>query len=265
MDNVIIVPLYKNELTQFEHISLKQCFKTFNCRIIIAIKPKNLNLSNITKQYPFTNVVSFDDEFFIDINGYNKLMLSAIFYEQFLSYKYMLIYQTDAFVFSDKLGFWTNSGYDYIGAPWLRPLKYNNWFNRKFVQLKSIFYIRFNITQNRLPKSKQLYNKVGNGGFSLRNINKFYNLAIKEKLLAEYYINLKNPAFNEDLFWSIEINRKNKQLNIPNFKTAALFAIETYPEFGFDLTKQELPFGCHAWEKNLIFWKNKIQSEGYVI
>lgn len=44
-------------------------------------------------------------------------MLEADFYRRFGKYKYMLIYQLDAFVFSDKLLDFCEMGYDYIGAP----------------------------------------------------------------------------------------------------------------------------------------------------
>lgn len=263
MDNVIIVPLYKNELNEFEHISLKQCFKIFTGKTIIAIKPKSLNLSCITKEYPFNDVVSFDDEFFVNINGYNKLMLSAIFYERFLAYNYMLIYQTDAFVFTDQLDFWANAGYDYIGAPWLRPLKNNNLFNRYIFAIKCYIYTKFNVKKNGLPKGKQLYNKVGNGGFSLRNISKFHEICIVKRELAEQYINLNNPSFNEDIFWSIEVNRKSLKLKIPNLREGLKFAFENYPAYAFRLNNGELPFGCHAWEKNLPFWSFYLKNKGY--
>ena len=35
----------------------------------------------------------------------------------FLEYQYMLIYQLDAFVFEDKLDYFCELGYDYIGIP----------------------------------------------------------------------------------------------------------------------------------------------------
>jgi len=263
MANIIIVPLYKTDLNSFEHISLEQCFKLLGKHHIIAIKPYHLDITSLQTLYPFNEVVSFDDHYFKNINGYNTLMLSNIFYERFLSHQYMLIYQTDAFVFKDDFEKWCSAGFDYIGAPWLRLLKNNTALNKKMVTLKSYFYTRFNIKQNGLPKTKQLYNKVGNGGFSLRNIQKFHELSIINREIAAHYIALNNPAFNEDLFWSIEVNRAKRNLHIPNYKTAVNFSIETFPEEAFKLTNNQLPFGCHAWEKELPFWKNKIVKFGY--
>ena len=265
MLNVIIVPLYKETLNEFERVSIRQCFKVFMERVICVVKPDSLDLSAILEEFPFNKVVSFDDSFFKDIHGYNRLMLSPTFYGSFLDYSYMLIYQPDAFAFSDKLNYWADSGYDYIGAPWLRPLKTNTAFSRRYNKLKSDLYVKFNVSQKGLPKSKQLYNRVGNGGFSLRNIKKFYDLTLSEKGMIQHYINLKNPAFNEDLFWSIEVNRKQKRLNIPDFKIAIKFSIETHPKYAFELGGNTLPFGCHAWEKHLDFWREFIREEGYNI
>lgn len=265
MLNVIVIPLYKKNLNEFERISIRQCFKVFKGHTICVVKPESLDLSTIFKEFPFNKMICFEDGFFEDIHGYNRLMLSPKFYESFLNYNYMLIYQPDAFAFSDMLNYWANSGYDYIGAPWLRPLKNNTPFNRLYNKLKSDLYIKFNVTQKGLPKSKQLYNRVGNGGFSLRNIKKFYDLTISEEEMIQHYIDLKNPAFNEDLFWSIEVNRKQKRLNIPNFLTAIRFSIETHPKYAFELGGNTLPFGCHAWEKHLDFWGKFIKEESYNI
>ncbi|WP_316735284.1 DUF5672 family protein [Pedobacter aquatilis] len=263
--NIVIVPLYKSELNKYEVISLTQCFSIFKEKTIIAVKPTNLDISSISINFPFNKVISFDHRFFESIHGYNELMLSAYFYKEFLSYNFMLIYQLDTFAFADKLDYWSSQGYDYIGAPWIKPLKNNNKINQFIYNLKSYLYTKFNITRDGLPKSKQFYNKTGNGGFSLRNIELFYKLAVKEANLAQQYINLKNLAFNEDLFWSIEVNRKEKRIQIPDYKTSLKFSIESFPEFGYEINGKTLPFGCHAWEKHLDFWKDKIEAFGYIL
>lgn len=64
-------------------------------------------------------------------------MLSAEFYERFLAWDYILLCQTDAFVFRDELADWCARGYDYIGAPWpLRPI-YSNPLYKIGSRLKS--------------------------------------------------------------------------------------------------------------------------------
>lgn len=260
-NNIIVVPIYKTTLTKFENISLKQCFKIFKGRKVIMVKPNHLDVSTLLATFPFSEVVSFEDKYFKDIHGYNELMLSPLFYRQFLTYHFMLIYQPDAYAFKDELDTWASAGYDYIGAPWLKPIRNSNFLKKGIFRLKRYLYTKFNVRRNGLPKSKQFYNRVGNGGFSLRNIKRFHELTIKEEKLANHYIKLKNLHFNEDLFWSIEINRKQKQLSIPNYKTACRFSIETYPQEAFAINQLRLPFGCHAWEKHLDFWQDKIDLD----
>jgi hypothetical protein len=112
----------------------------------------------------------------------------------------------------------------------------------------------------------QFTNRVGNGGFSLRRVKKFYKICREEQQMIAYY-NLHNEHhfFNEDVFWSLETNRRHRKLKIPGYKKAVNFSIEFNPEYAFKLTKGRLPFGCHAWDLYSGFWwellKNKSDEE----
>ncbi|MES2458556.1 MAG: DUF5672 family protein [Bacteroidota bacterium] len=260
---VVVIPFYKDHLNYDEYFSLDQCFKILTKYDIVAIKPDALDLSFITDRYVFSSVISFDDHYFKTIDGYNQLMLTPPLYQAFLRYEFMLIYQLDAFVFSDQLTHWCNKKYDYIGAPWLRPLEDKNAVSRFILHLKSNFYRRYNITKDGIPNSKQLVKCVGNGGFSLRRVRKFHDLSIKFQGLAEMYISQVESEFNEDIFWSIAINRKKKNLHIPSYRTALKFSIETCPELAYRLNHKRLPFGCHAWDKHFDYWRDKFRELGY--
>ena len=58
--------------------------------------------------------LSNDDKYFNSafVKAYKDTL-----YSRFEKYEYMLIYQLDAFVFSDRLMEFVEAGYDYIGAP----------------------------------------------------------------------------------------------------------------------------------------------------
>lgn len=249
----IIIPLYKTEYTRFEEISMKQCFTVLSEHKIIVVKPHSLSLENYT-MFHFDEVVSFDEHYFASIAGYNMLMLSAHFYAKFLAYKHILIYQTDAFVFKDELSSWCNKGYDYIGAPWL--VNYPDIFKKIKNKSTAFLHTKMNLKQagTDLPTRVQFDNKVGNGGLSLRNTEKFFDICLEEKSIIEYYNNNTEHYFNEDAFWGVEVNRKSKRLNIPLYRVAAYFSIENHPQTAFKLTGGKLPFGCHAWEQHLDFW-----------
>jgi len=248
-----------------EKISLRQCLNILSEHDIIVVKPKSLELCNY--EVDFDKVVSFDDMYFKDIQGYNRLMLSASFYETFIDYAYILIYQLDAFVFKDDLLEWCDKGFDYIGAPWLRYTKYPDKF--KELKNKSLRYlnIKLNLKQSKtgFPTALQFENKVGNGGFSLRRTSKFLEICIKEQPTIDFYNSKDEHYYNEDVFFSIEVNRKGKQLNIPDYKQAAHFAIENNYKHGFQITQGALPFGCHAWDRYLEFWQPIFIRYGVVI
>jgi hypothetical protein len=261
---VIIIPFYKENLTAYECIALKQCFKILKGHSIIAIKPRGLNMPEEVKNYSFLKYHDFDDEYFKDVQGYNRLMLSAEFYREFLDYEFMLIYQLDAFVFKDDLNYWCSQVFDYIGAPWIRATDYK-FFKRIKRKIQYYIHTRYNIQKEGLPSIKQLEYKVGNGGFSLRRTQIFYDLCIKYHDKIEEYNKIENHLYNEDVFWSVEVNRKKRNLKIPVYKKALKFSIEFHPQKALITNKGQLPFGCHAWDLNIDFWKPIFKELGYEI
>jgi len=261
----VIIPIYKERLSAHEEISLQQCFSILCNHPIIAVKPHKLVLPNEITRYGFSDVVSFDDAFFRDIQGYNRLMLDVIFYREFLAHNYILIHQLDAFVFKDELDYWCSQDYDYIGAPWMRAKEYPNIF--KAVASKGLQYLarRYNIKKHGLPSKKQFDDNVGNGGFSLRKVKTFHDLCIQyREKIAEYNTHTTHH-YNEDVFWSVELNRKRKILNIPPYKKALQFAFEFAPERALKINHNQLPFGCHAWDLKINFWRPIFEQFGYII
>ena len=262
---VIIIPFYRDAISAYELIALEQCFKILANHPIIAIKPNHLTLPAEAQKYPFTDIVSFDNDFFKSVEGYNALMLSADFYGAFLAYKYILIHQLDAFVFEDKLGHWCSQNYDYIGAPWLRDIDHPDLFKAIKSNIKYYFHTRYDVRKNGEPTKYQYENRVGNGGFSLRNVKKFYDVCLKQKAKIDNYLAIGGHHFNEDRFWSVEVNRKRKTLNIPGYKTAVAFSFEFVPERALRINHNQLPFGCHAWDRYVDFWRPVFKQYNYTI
>ena len=244
---VVVIPVYKNCLTAYEEISLQQCLKVLNKYDIIFVAPKALNMS----AYKTTNNVEikkFPDECFKDIYSYNRLMLNSKFYERFQMYKYILIYQLDAFVFSDKLLEFCDMNYDYIGAPWINGMPYYKYNFRGAYRLNKIF--RF------FNKPQVCY--VGNGGFSLRNVKSTINL------LRENKQQLASWSGSEDIFFSL--CGLNKKFKVASTSVALEFSFELSPKDCFELNGYKLPFGCHAWEKyNIEFFRPFFCDLGYKI
>jgi len=261
----VVIPFYKNNLTEFENISLAQCLKTLAAYPIIAVKPDSLDLTVVKGYEQLSVVLSFDNAFFDGIEGYNKLMLSPVFYQKFLDFEFILIHQLDAFVFKDELADWCKKRYDYIGAPWLKRLANPDFVKELKTILNTRYHIFFNTYENGLPSDRQFDNMVGNGGFSLRRVRKFYDLSIKLETQIEEYHKRDEHQFHEDVFWSIEANRKKRRLKIPFYKKALLFSFENRLKQSMMHTSGQLPFGCHAWDQHLDFWQPYFEKLGYFL
>jgi Protein of unknown function (DUF5672) len=233
----IVIPIYKQEMSSSERVSFERALKVFPENDIIIVSPKSLNLDNYLALSPTLKVNTFDDYFFENITGYNELMLSVGFYERFLNYKYILIYQLDAYVFENQLNYWEKANYDYVGSPWLIPPP---------------------IASNKKPKvniQHWFVNRVGNGGLSLRKVKTHYWTMIF------YWILIKFFPLNEDMFLGILMDFINPFFKKPKAMEALKFAFEMQPRKSFELNNHQLPFGVHAWEKyDPEFWKEFIPS-----
>ena len=265
---VIIIPIYRTDLTHNEEISIQQCFKILSRHKIIFICPSKLVGDVFFAKYPSADVVDFEDSYFSAHARYNELMLTLKFYLKFQLYDYMLIYQTDCFVFRDELDEWISKNYSYIGAPWV----YN-------------------------PKDENLvFTGVGNGGFSLRKISdmilvlksykNFYNL--KQSILVDYrrcnsmpkaiipgtfkwlfwykFVFARRLNIMSEDFLYYNASGKFAFFNVPPVDIALKFSFERAPERLFEMNNQTLPFACHAWEKYAKdFYVPFIESFGYKV
>ena len=276
---IIVIPIYKSLPDEYEKVSFRQCLKVLSKHHICILTFKSLNIDyyvNLLKEYNAIFLIEyFDAKYFKNIQGYNNLMMSKNFYKRYSKYKYMLIYQLDAYVFRDELDFWCEQGYDYIGAPWFEG--YANYFSDNILG-------------------------VGNGGFSLRKISSFLSIwklknyvkiRKSNKILYTEYIernknrNLykkfrsliyfilqvlgvkNNPFFfinqnniNEDVFWCMFLPKYLNYFKISSVKDAVSFGFEFNPSFLYKKNSNKLPFGCHAWWRyDLNFWKPFIESQ----
>jgi hypothetical protein len=261
----VVIPLHKNSITAYEAIALEQCFKVLSAYSIIVMKPQSLVLPEVVTAYPFTDIISFDDDFFDGVKAYNRLMLSPVSYKAFLDYEFILTYQLDAFVFEDKLLWWCAQGFDYIGAPWLKPGEHPDFVKAFTSTVKYYFHTRYDVHVNGEPSKYQYENKVGNSGFCLRRVKKLYELCLSRKSEIANFVSKEGPHYNDDRYLSVEVNRKRKALRIPDYKTGVKFSIEMAPERGMRLNNNQLPFGCHAWDKQPDFWRPIFKDFGYTI
>jgi hypothetical protein len=261
----VVIPVYKDNVDKFEEISLDRCFAVLGEYPVCLVTPEGLSIQTYQKvadRYGVRlNVESFEAKYFQGIEGYNRLMLSRSFYDRFSAFDRILLYQTDCFVFNDQFEYWCK--YDYVGAPWVYRDNIRNFYRDKLkLDIKRLLKP---IVENRMGTI--LY-KSGNGGFSIRNPRLF--VEIIDRFGQEGIMNIyggdgsSKSYYNEDVFWSIEVNRHGKHLKIPGFKKALRFSIDTSPSICYQLNQQVLPFGCHAYRRyEPDFWKPFIEQYGY--
>lgn len=262
---VIAIPVYKETLDKYEVLSLVQCTKVLHEYDFCLFGPDGLNISKyksilagMSKDFKYE---AFDKSYFSSQRGYNRLMLTADFYKRFSSYEYMLIYQLDAYVFSNQMEKWCKRGYDYIGAPFFKVNNNIDWANsgnggfslRKtdsFIRLfnhtgkvltwKGLWrYHRYRGPLHRLPLTVK-------GIFGIRNSVKYFTESWE--------------LHNEDLFYAM-LNDSYLRWKIPSTAEAMFFSFEQAPSLLYSITK-ELPFGCHAFLNNEyeLFYKKIIEK-----
>ena len=218
----VVIPYYHNDLDWVEETSINQVLKVLNKHDLILLCPKSLK---IQEKYSNLTCVRVEDYHMDSVQSYNQMMLSLWFYELFCDYEYILIYQLDAFVFSDRLMEFCRMGYDYVGAPWLRGGFHPGGH-------RGVYYI-------------------GNGGFSLRKINSFINILNNNMILSD---------INEDLQFAMFME---KGLNVAPLNIALQFSYEEQVDECFRLNGGKLPFGCHAWSKmNFETWRPYFEQLG---
>jgi len=273
----VVIPAYNEDLTPDEEISLRHLKHHLGEYDKYFVMPSDMKLR--IKHNGFF-IRQFDKRYFGSTEKYSNLLVSKEFYEAFADYEYILIYQLDALVFSDRLLLWCKKGYDYIGAPW------------------------YKIEVKRLENWEPEQDCVGNGGFSLRKTQSFINVLnnynnplrkAKNRIngylsLFLYYISrtpkklwdyitrkqsmssmlksgskrLKDVDYKnrEDAFWSFKAKKYYPEFKIASAQEAVAFSFEVSPRFCFEKNGRKLPFGCHAWAKwDRKFWEGHLLKQ----
>ncbi len=227
----VVIPTYKEELNELEKISLAQARKVLGKYPFVFVAPEGKNFSYFKSG---DMIADCPPQLFQNTKTYNQLMMSPQFYEAFLNFDYVLIYQLDAFVFYDALEIFCSLGYDYIGAAW--PLMYSVSINKK-------------------------YPRVGNGGFSLRKVKVHYNLLRNNPELIRQYQANEMP---EDVFFAHCGKIPECDFHVAPINIAYKFSAEFNPLRVIKKNGGQLPFGCHDWNLyNPEFYKNIFLRFGY--
>lgn len=286
MSCVVVIPVYKDVPSTSERASIRQTFRVLGKHDIVFVTHEGCRLDEYRKivegEHGTLRTEFFDKGYFDSTSHYSELCFSEAFYLRFKGHDYMLICQTDAWVFRDELDYWCSQNYDYIGAPIYFP------YNEK--RFTRIFF------------------GIGNGGFCLRKISHCLKVVrhnrkktfLKPRALIRmyWYYFLYNEAFTSNILKRLALvgkvvakcfgisnttgyfiqNHINEDMlfgtwaaqswglagcRIPDELTAACFSMEVNAPQLYKRLGDKLPFGCHAFEKwnYLDFWKEHITLE----
>lgn len=248
---VVVVPIYTTALGPEDRLSLRRSLRMLGRHPLAIVCPDGLDLSPLQPLLAAASprIERFAAAFFAGVEGYNRLMLSASFYRRFAGFDYLLICQTDVYVFADRLDEWVGRGHDYIGAPWIASPRHG--WNRALQRFTNLF--------RAVDKQEAHYFRVGNGGFSLRRVATMQRItedqqdAIAQMLAAPRPDNLHI----EDKYFSLVAPARYPDMRIPDHREAVDFCIDRRPALALALNGGRLPFACHGFNKRNVrkFWQ----------
>lgn len=278
---IVIIPVYNPHPEITEKASFRQTLRVLHkfdtCIVTHARCSLSTYQSIAEKENRTFDIQLFESKYFESVSGYNDLCMSIEFYKRFDDYRYMLICQLDAWVFSDQLDYWCDKGFDYIGAPIYYPHNDKQFTNILFgvgnggFSLRKISHCQKIISRShRLPllKPSELVRIYWYQGCyfdyfkksPLRWLRIIPTVIIKCFGITNnihYYI---QKHLNEDLiFGQWSCRSWGCHSHIPDEYEASHFAFEVHPSMLFKKNGR-LPFGCHAfmkWEYDS-FWKQHI-------
>lgn len=271
----VVIPIYKSSLTSDEKDSFERCLKILGSHPISIFTFKKLDLSNyeeIAQKYGVSIIKKyFAPKFFDGIKGYNKLVRNYKFYKTYENYEFILIYQLDAWVFSDSLLHWCQKDYDYIGAPWCKknePPTEDNPFvlsgNGGFSLRKTQWFINVLSSKKKIFTPKGIQQKI-QGLENQNGIKKTIRLIGYKTGILNRIFTINNSSRLEDWFWIENFANTDSffPLSVPKPEISMFFAFEQWGGVLYEKTKGVLPFGAHAYKKYQYneFWKNHIETQ----
>lgn len=281
---IILVLVHKPELMPGEALALSQCAAILGDYNITVVCPSGMDVSRYTAISRNINFHFIDPWWQASYANFNFLKTSPLLYRTYRRYNYILFYELDAFVFRDELNYWCRAGYDYIGAPWFYGFEHctsespvlgvgNGGLSLRRTSsalrvLRSFSYIwkprellgdRRN-TPEALAYVMSLIPREGKNRrrwyYSIRRI--IQNFITGNNTFYPF----NNCGLNEDVFWGLVVPRNFPWFNVAPADAARRFSIECNPRQLFELNGNQLPFGCHAWQKyDPEFWGPHIRYE----
>jgi hypothetical protein len=269
-DVAIVIPIYRSGVHEDERYAIRHLQHFLSDYHCFIVAPQGLPKDNFS-DYPFEY---FNPHYFANYPvGYNHLLMSEMFYQRFADFRFMLIYQLDALVFSDRLLEFCSGDWDYIGAPWFKseqsPTKGfsrvgNGGFSLRKVRsfldvLQSNEYQERNLISNCLRLARFPFSDLQQDNFWMRYLKIMNTVRLAHRGISTY---LEKYRWNEDLFWSDRAVMFKSDFKVAPIEVSLEFAFEKFPRYCFEQNGSRLPFGCHNWYRyDRTFWQAYLREE----
>lgn len=239
MKNVcVVIPIYKVEPSKMESQAIENAINKFSNFDIAYVGPWDMD----TTKYPCAKskgcllsrkiyFEGFESKYFESVDGYSRLLLLEKFYNRFDKYEYILIVQSDVWILRNDFDISKYIDYDYVGAPWPEGLEVYR-FSFKGVSIFLKFFRAF---------CRPRICRVGNGGFSLRNVSACRKLVADNRLYARIW------HTGEDVFFAYFGLDEANEFKLATIDVAESFALEQNAKEKIEMG--HIPVGVHAWEK----------------
>ena len=199
----------------------------------------------------FSKVEAFEPFWFASQWNYSRLLNSALFYERFADFEYIVIVQSDVLLLRalDETVL-SGFGWDYIGAAWAKQRNGGRVSlyaagNGGFSMRRTEAFLRILRSPVRLtlrtPKLSAKWLAF------LAIVNGFAALGRNIESLAQVAVSLK---LHEDTFWARAAPTIYPEFTVCPPYEAPRFSVEREVAFAMQFAGPEGPIGAHGWKKH---------------
>lgn len=244
----VVMPVYHEQPSADEIKAIDNNLEKLAGRRVTFLVPESMDASLLQERYPQVPLTRVSDEWLGTKNGiagYNRMMMSEEFYGLFSDSDYILICHTDAWIFRDELDRWMQEGHDIVAPPWPTRPRYRRFPLKQLIALRRRFSKGF--------FRAMMYDRVGNGGLSLRRVSACAGACRRYgNLIRSFLSHPGNPMQNEDVFWALV----PEDFSYPTAAEALQFGFDYRPQLCYRLNGGHLPMGCHGFTKrrHRSFW-----------
>ena len=244
----VVTPVHTAELNDDEQLSLESLRRRAPSPHLILLAPEGLELRFDLSGFTVRRLPS---ACFDGIAAYNALMLQAWFWRLLTGWRRVLIFQTDCLLLRRDLAGWAESGWSYVGAPWLdkqgRPKAVGNGgfsLRSPADHLAVLASERVRLWPMPAPSRRQFAKAKHLGGLLklLRDTRRPDGRPLGERVAGVF----TRP---EDEFWSFYAPLLHPGFRIPDAASAVSFAAESRPRHVAALNGGVTPAGGHAWAR----------------